>query len=112
MINAILIGITFACIENIMYIISYGSNLGLTRMLQPGHLFFQLVMAHMLIKSLDKNYSKKILYSIFALILPMLCHAAFNAFNTIEILSYIFYAIAVLTYIYTFYLILKLVYAR
>lgn len=108
LINAILVGITFACIENIMYIIGYGSNLGLTRMLQPGHLFFQLVMAHMLIKSINKKGLNQILFNVLAVILPVLCHAAFNTFNTINTIAYIFYAIGVLTYVYTFYLILKL----
>lgn len=107
-INSILIGLTFACIENFMYTSVYGSHLGLTRMLQPGHLFFQILMSLFLIKALSNTSFKKIVFSVLALVLPMFCHAAFNTFNSIDTISYIFYGIGILTYIFTFYCILKL----
>lgn len=107
-INAILIGVTFACIENIIYISGYSSNVGLTRLLQPGHLFFQLVMASFMIKALTANDSKKMIFNVLSIIVPVLCHTLFNTLNSIEMIYYIFCVIGVLTYIYTFFLIIKL----
>lgn len=78
------------------------------RLLQPGHLFFQLLMALLLIKGLNNNCFCRILFNILAIIVPMVCHTMFNTFNTIEGISNIFSFIGILTYVLTFYLIYKL----
>lgn len=107
-INSILIGLTFACVENFIYISSFGVRVGLTRMLHPGHLLFQILMSIILIKSLNKSKNTKILFNIFAIIIPAVCHSIFNTFNEINIMSYIFYAIGIITYIFTFICLIKL----
>ena len=90
------------------YINTHGINIGLTRMLKPGHLLFQIIMAFFLSKALNNQGYKKILYNGLGIILPMLCHATFNTFVSNNIIGYIFYAVGIVTYIFTFYYILKL----
>lgn len=109
-INSILIGITFASLENYIYISGYGLNIALTRMLHPGHLFFQLIMAMLLTKSLNYSGAKKTIFNSLAILLPALCHAVFNTLVEIKTMAYIFYIIGIATYIFTFIYILKLSY--
>lgn len=109
-INSILVGMTFKCIENILYNDTFGASLSLIRVLHAGHLLYQILMALFLIKALNSNGIKKIIYNILAIALPVLCHNIYNTFNSIDIVSYVFYAIGILTYIFTLYIILKISY--
>lgn len=107
LINSIVISLTFAFIENLLYINTSGVSILLTRLLQPGHLFFQIIMGIFLIKSLNYTGRKKTIYKMSGILLAMVSHTIFNTFNGIEFISYIFFALGILTYIFTIIYILK-----
>ena len=80
-INSILVAISFAVLENVFYMWAKGYTLGLSRTLAPGHFIFELAMAIFLILALNSKGIKKITFTLLALVVPILLHASFNAFN-------------------------------
>lgn len=103
--NSMLVCATFACVENYLYYVQQGIQLGLTRLLHPGHMFFGLFMALFLIKSLSSN---KKTYVVLAIAIPSLLHATFNTFVDTESMAYLFYIIGIITYIVIFVLLFKI----
>lgn len=108
-INAILVSVTFIAIESFGYASTMGVNLSVTRVLHTWHLFYQVIMALFLVKSVNTTSSKNTVLNILALAVPILCHSLHNWLVGInEIVDYIFMAVSILTYFFTIYLILKL----
>lgn len=104
-INAVLIGATFMVLENVLYS-SAGIGAIFSRILQPGHLFFQVVMALCIMRGLKKNKVK--FYSFLGLLLALLSHQAFNTLHYFEFLKNGYYVIGILTYLFVIVYILKM----
>lgn len=103
-INTILVAITFAVFENVLYMYAKGLTVGISRTLAPGHFIFDIFMALFLILALKSKGAKKGIFISLSLVIPMILHTCFNFFDikneilmVIGIIAYIFSIIYMIT---------------
>jgi protease PrsW len=78
---AVMIGMGFASLENILYVFQYGISTGILRMFTavPAHATFAILMGYYLGKAKFAR-KKQFLYSVAALMVPALFHGAYDYF--------------------------------
>lgn len=78
---AVMVGMGFATLENVLYVLQHGMTTGIIRMFLsvPAHGTFAVLMGYF--TGLAKfNPSKRLFYFILAILLPILFHGAFDFF--------------------------------
>ena len=78
---AVMVGMGFACIENLVYVLKYGAGFGILRMFSaiPAHAMLGVIMGfHLGIARFTRN--KKLKFNIFALLIPIGMHSMYNFF--------------------------------
>ena len=81
---ATFVSLGFACFENILYVISYGSSVGLFRAISavPGHVCYGILMGLYLglakLKEVEGNFSLAKRYKILSIFIPVLAHGIYD----------------------------------
>lgn len=96
----------FAALENVLYVISYGTGVSFGRAIFsiPGHATFGVFMGYWLSRAktfwLDRKYTRMKIYKLFALCIPVFIHGAYDFLlsEQVEALGYqhIFYLYVIL----------------
>lgn len=108
LLTSIFVGLIFTFIEDILYSKLYYESISLVRIVSPFHILFQLIMAFFLIKASESDgKSKKIGYTILALMIPAFLHGLYDACGNLDILKNYLYYFGILIYPLTIYLMLK-----
>lgn len=102
------VSLGFACIENILYVMSKGVYVGIIRAVLsvPGHTFFGVFMGYYLglakISSINNNESLEKKNKYLSIIVPTLLHGTFDYLLSLESIIYLllFLIFVVLLYIY------------
>ncbi|MBR6949222.1 MAG: PrsW family intramembrane metalloprotease [Bacilli bacterium] len=102
------VSLGFACIENILYVMSKGIYVGIIRAILsvPGHAFFGVFMGYYLglakISSLNNNKKLETKNKYLSIIVPTLLHGTFDYLLSLESIIYLilFLVFVVLLYIY------------
>jgi RsiW-degrading membrane proteinase PrsW (M82 family) len=78
---AVMVGMGFATLENILYVFQYGFTTGVLRMFTavPAHATFAILMGYFLGKAKFSNRNK-FMYSLMALVIATLFHGAYDYF--------------------------------
>jgi RsiW-degrading membrane proteinase PrsW (M82 family) len=78
---AVMVGMGFATLENILYVFQYGFTTGVLRMFTaiPAHATFAILMGYFLGKAKFSNQNK-FMYSLMALLIATLFHGAYDYF--------------------------------
>jgi RsiW-degrading membrane proteinase PrsW (M82 family) len=78
---AVMVGMGFACIENLVYVIKYGAGSGILRMFSaiPAHAMLGVIMGfHLGIAKFTRK--KKFKFNMLALAIPVVMHGMYNLF--------------------------------
>lgn len=78
---AVMVGMGFATLENIIYVFNYGFTTGILRMFTavPAHATFAILMGYFLGKA-KFSHQNKFMYSVAALLIATLFHGAYDYF--------------------------------
>lgn len=78
---AVMVGMGFATVENIVYVFQYGFTTGLLRMFTavPAHAAFAILMGYFLGKA-KFTHRKELYFSLIALLIPTVFHGAYDYF--------------------------------
>lgn len=78
---AVMVGMGFATLENILYVFEYGYTTGILRMFTavPAHATFAILMGYFLGKA-KFSHNKKLYYSVLGLLVATLFHGAYDYF--------------------------------
>ena len=99
LVNAILIACLFGVIENVGYLGLDISNKSLFFRMINMHMLFQVIMANIIVKGIDKN--KKGLFTIISLVITMFIHGLWDYINNSDIIIIIGGIICYTLVIYT-----------
>ena len=78
---SVMVGMGFACIENLVYVIQFGASYGILRMFSaiPAHAMLGIIMGfHLGIARFTRK--KKLKFTLFSLLIPIGMHGMYNLF--------------------------------